>query len=167
MSLQLAWIDRIHARILVRYGAAWIRMWDGVEPEAVKADWAQVLAGLSPESIAHALDNLPPDRPPTALQFRDLCRSAPSKAPALTYERPKPNPERLAEVLARLDRKADPARETLARLRALRDAGTLSAAQRAFLQQAEAGMHAPSVEQIGDFVPINPAVLPPGMRGGA
>lgn len=79
MALSQLWTKRIFARLLVRYGAAWLRMWDGVEMGAVEADWAQQLDGFEahPDSIRYALENLPPDRPPTVDQFRALCRRAP------------------------------------------------------------------------------------------
>lgn len=69
-----AWVDRIFARMLVRYGSEWIRRWEGVPEEAVKADWAEQLDGMerSPARIKYALDNLP-DRPPTVTEFRAAC----------------------------------------------------------------------------------------------
>lgn len=76
MSLDSRWVDAIHARLLVRYGSAWLNMWAGVSPELVKADWAEQLAFFAdhPEAIKNALDNLPADKPPTVVQFRMLCR---------------------------------------------------------------------------------------------
>lgn len=99
-------VEKIFARLLVRYGAAWNRMWEGVEPDAVKADWARELAGLSGEAILHALENLPPDRPPTVGQFRALCINRP-RAARYELPRPDPTPEEKARV-----------REALAKARA-------------------------------------------------
>lgn len=83
MALSNSWVEKIHARLLVRYGAAWIRMWEGIDPAAVQADWAEELAGFeaNPTAIKYALDNLPPDRPPTVAQFKALCINRPEPAP--------------------------------------------------------------------------------------
>ena len=77
------WLDSLFARLSVRYGAAWMRQWDGVDIAAVKADWAEELSGFEqrPEAIRHAIQHLPIDRPPTVGQFVALCRSAPVMAP--------------------------------------------------------------------------------------
>jgi hypothetical protein len=85
MSLPLPWVDSLFGRLAVRYGAAWSRMWDGVDVALVKADWAAELSGLQlhPASIAYGLDHLPPDRPPTVGQFRALCIARPEKHEAL------------------------------------------------------------------------------------
>ena len=106
MSLPDAWVDRIHARLLVRYGATWIRKWEGVPMEAVKADWAETLSGLGQDAILHALDHLPTDMPPNALQFRDLCRAGPQRVPddqtlRLRHDI-KPDPQRVARELEKL-----------------------------------------------------------------
>jgi hypothetical protein len=68
------------------FGRDFLARYDGLEiegPEGVKAEWADDLAGFqqSPAAIGYALDNIPSDRPPTSLQFRDLCRRAPQYAP--------------------------------------------------------------------------------------
>lgn len=85
-SLPDAWINSLFARLQVRYGAAWLRMWEGVDITAVKADWAQELGGFAihPDGIKHGLNNLPADRPPTVAQFVALCQRRPDpKMPAL------------------------------------------------------------------------------------
>jgi len=46
-SLPEAWVDSLFARLAARYGAAWLRMWDGIPLDAVKADWAAELAGFA------------------------------------------------------------------------------------------------------------------------
>lgn len=86
MSLPAAWVDRIFQKLTVTYGRDFAGRWEGLSTDDVKADWADVLAGFvnSPDSIKHALETLPADKPPTVLQFRDLCRKAPLKhLPAL------------------------------------------------------------------------------------
>lgn len=88
-----AWVDSIFARLAVRYGSAWTRMWEGLDIAAVKADWASELGYYAqhPDGISHALKNLP-DRPPSVSQFRELCRGAPTPPPP-ALPAPKANPE--------------------------------------------------------------------------
>lgn len=83
MALEQRWVDAIHSRLLVRYGAQWLNQWAGVAPELVKADWAEELAPYAahPTAIKHALENLPVDKPPTVTQFKMLCRNSPVMAP--------------------------------------------------------------------------------------
>ncbi len=83
MALSAQFVDRIFVRLAARYGASWFRMWDGIPMEAVKADWAETLAGLndSPDAIRYALDNLPVDWPPNSAQFVALCINKPEPAP--------------------------------------------------------------------------------------
>ena len=78
------WITSLFARMQVRYGSAWLNKWKGVDLSDVQADWADVLGGYgqAPDAIAHALNNLPADMPPTVGQFAALCRNAPRYAPA-------------------------------------------------------------------------------------
>jgi hypothetical protein len=80
MSLPNQWIDRIFEKLGLVYGQEFLSRWKGLPIADVKADWAHELAGFEnhPEAVAWALRNLPPDRPPTVLQFRNLGRSAPA-----------------------------------------------------------------------------------------
>lgn len=95
-------VERIFTRLLARYGAAWVRMWSGLDDADVKADWAAVLGGRTAREIRFALDNLPSDRPPNALQFRDLCRGVPA-LPLPRLPAPKPDPARVAQQRAIVD----------------------------------------------------------------
>jgi len=95
-----SWVERLMARIAIRYGSAWIRMWEGIDMAAVKADWAEELGGFqrSPDSLAYGLEHLPPDKPPTVQQFAAICNRAPTPgAPALPA--PKADPAVVAKVL--------------------------------------------------------------------
>lgn len=80
-------------------------MWEGIDPAAVRADWAEQVGKFSREAIQYALEHLPPDRPPNASQFKTLCHAAPRKPeyePPL-LERPDASPEdkaRVREMLA-------------------------------------------------------------------
>lgn len=101
--LDSAWVDRIHARLLVRYGSAWIAKFQGIDESLVKHDWSEVLSGVRADSIKHALEHLPTDFPPTATQFRDLCfRSPEPSLPRLAA--PKANPEVVAAALAAMQK---------------------------------------------------------------
>lgn len=83
MSLPASWVDRIFTRLTLVFGRDFMARYDGLEIADVKAEWAGDLAGFqqAPGAIKFALENLPSDRPPTSLQFRDLCRRAPQYAP--------------------------------------------------------------------------------------
>ncbi len=98
--LQARLIDRLFAALATRYGAAWARMWEGLEAEDVKADWSRVLGGCDGETLRYALEHLP-DKPPIATEFRAICRRAPTReAPRLPG--PPANPQRVASLVARV-----------------------------------------------------------------
>ncbi len=102
MSLPSAWIDSLFARLSVRYGSAFMRQYADLDAEAVKADWAEVLGGFhdKPEAIRYGLENLPSDKPVSALTFRDVCRRSPAKE-VKALERPLASPP--PEIVARID----------------------------------------------------------------
>lgn len=86
------WVKKILDKLLVRYGNAYLTRVACIENEQdLWDDWAEVLAGYqaNPGAIAWALENLPPDQPPTAGAFRELCRRAPA-APVPRLEAPAP-----------------------------------------------------------------------------
>ena len=70
--MSLRYVKEIHSRLSVRYGSLWRAKWEGVPMEAIEADWADQLDGMSPESIRKALESLPHDFPPTAPAFRAI-----------------------------------------------------------------------------------------------
>ena len=119
-----AWVDRIHTRLLVRYGNEWISKWAGIPEEAVKADWANELAGVRAESIAYALDHLPRDRAPNAAQFHELCRCRPEPAALALPDYTRADPEVVKAVTGAVKRAAgnDP-KAWARRLKARIDAG--------------------------------------------
>ena len=113
MPLRDSWADLLFGRLTLRYGSAFMRQYDGLQPEMVKADWAEVLHGTSAESIKHALEHLPADKPPTAMQFRELCRRAPTPAAAaLPPPTDRADPERVRQLVAGIAR--PPAQRNLA-----------------------------------------------------
>lgn len=103
MSLPLPWVDRIFEKLTLVYGQPFLNRWRDIDLNAVKFDWAHELSGFEshPDAIKWALQNLPPDTPPTVLQFRALCRKSPtSDAPALPA--PAVNVELANAVIAKL-----------------------------------------------------------------
>lgn len=94
-------VDRIFTRLLVRYGAPWLRLWDGLDIGIVKEDWARELAGMSFEAIIYALDNLPSEKPPaTANAFKQLANNRPHYFQGLPP--PKTDPEMIKSILDRI-----------------------------------------------------------------
>jgi hypothetical protein len=137
------WVDRLFARIGVRYGAQWLRMWDGIDFEAVKQDWANELGpifGRNPHAIAYGMEHLP-EYPPTADKFRAICLGAPSAQQALPAPTAKADPRRVAETMAAIVKPDgfDPGRQCADNLRARRDraGGRLEFAQREQLAALE------------------------------
>ena len=147
--LELRYVDRIHTRLLARYGSKWINLYAGVDAEIVKADWCEQLARVQPDAIRYALDNLPADSPPNAAQFRALCNRMPSNPAAALLAAPvePPQPERVAAIVGKLaDKPATgktPAQQCAENIRriARERGGKLSAAQRRMLEaMAAAGL---------------------------
>lgn len=81
MSLPDAWTDKIFEKLAITYGTRFAAMYDGMAIEKVKSDWSATLSALQhrPEAISFALESLPPDHPPTSLQFRELARACPAQ----------------------------------------------------------------------------------------
>jgi len=103
MSLPIAWVDRIFERLTGRYGDRFSARWKGVDMDAVRHDWATVLAGFKnwPEAISFAFDTLDDEKPPTAAVFRSLALKAP-KPTRLALPEPQADHERLAAEFAKL-----------------------------------------------------------------
>jgi hypothetical protein len=100
------YVDRLFARLLVRYGDAWTRKWDGIPIEAVKADWLEQLEGIfarNPKAVAYALEHLPADFPPNSDQFLKLCLQKPPEHVALPAPVSKPDPQFAATVVQRIE----------------------------------------------------------------
>jgi len=100
-DLPLKWVEKIFQKLSLVYGRDFLSRWEGQELPSVMADWSRELAGFAdqPDAIAYALQHLPPEKPPTVLQFRALCNLRPDKAlPALPAPESKPAPEVMARV---------------------------------------------------------------------
>jgi hypothetical protein len=168
--IDFRWVDMVHTRMLVRYGAKWIAQIApvvAVEGGAamLKADWGNELHGIGPDALKHALEHLPADFPPTAGQFRALCVNAPKYA-AQKIEGPSADPGRVADAIAGMrsvQRSSKPLQWAYT-LQAREVAGErLSPGQRACWRAALAE-HPAETTIAGDFTPIPSQTLPPGMR---
>lgn len=142
MPLPDAWVDQLFAKLTVRYGASFLRQYAGLDVNEVKADWAQVLAPFSQskDALRHGLEHIPADKPPNALQFRDLCRR-PAEHDTKTLRLPAPpaNPEVAARIRAAFNRPLQKAlpRDWAWKLRGREQSGErLSAFQRAAWHEA-------------------------------
>lgn len=99
MSLPAPWVDKLFQKLAVTYGQGFLRQYDGVPIEEVKANWAHELSCFqqSPDAIRYGLEYLPASKAPTVLEFRDLCRRAPA-APVPQLEAPEVDPEKVKAV---------------------------------------------------------------------
>jgi hypothetical protein len=72
-------LDYIFVKMGAIYGAAFLRNWEGLDMAMVRQVWSQEIGHhLTDKKILdHALKNLPADRPPNAIAFRNLCSSSP------------------------------------------------------------------------------------------
>lgn len=96
--LRKEWIARIFDRLRGVYGAQFKSKFssieDGVDVGMLNAMtvWSEELGiyGDHSECIVWALDNLPTDHAPNAMEFKDLCKRAPRKptVPAIEYKVP-------------------------------------------------------------------------------
>lgn len=104
MPMPSAWVEHLFAKLTVRYGAAFTRAYADLDPIIVKADWAEVLDGVSGSSMSYALRYLPAERPPNAMQFRDICRRAPATEVQQQIAGPqeRADPGRVAQLMSEL-----------------------------------------------------------------
>lgn len=104
--LPAEWVERIFAKLTVRYGTSFRARYAGVAEQDLLDDWAEQLAGFirHPDSLAYALSHLPDDRAPNVAEFRRLCNQAPPPPVAgLLENQPirRPPPPGVAEKLKR------------------------------------------------------------------
>jgi hypothetical protein len=170
MPLPSRYVDEIHARLAVRYGARWLSMWTGVDPEHVKADWADVLGGMQPANIRKALESLPPEFPPTAPAFRALGVIADEHKPA--PQLPPPDPagmKRIAGALGSVVNHQETPVEWMERLRRDVEAGNASRARKEDYRIAVTNGYygGQTVAQVGDFKPIPRENWPEAMQQAA
>jgi len=116
MSLDQRLIDRIFNRLLGIYGAQFKAKFSVVENNVdvgianAKETWAHELRnfGDNLEAIAYALEHLPTEHAPNAIEFRDICRRAPRKSEAVAVIEHKQTDEERAHS-RELSRKASDA----------------------------------------------------------
>ena len=167
MPLPLPYVERIHKRLAVRYGSAWLSKWAGIEQADLQADWAEQLDGMTPESIIKALANLPPDFPPTATAFRALGVIAEEHKPAPQLPAPDPvGMKRIAGALGAVVNHQETPSEWMERLRRDVEAGNASRARKEHYRIAVANGYygGETVDKIGGFRPIPRENWPDGMR---
>lgn len=166
--LPRVWVERLFARFSARYGVGWTRMWEGVDPEAVMADWSEELGGFQtrPEALKYALEYMPVDKPPTVQQFRALCNRAPEPAPPPQLAPPKASATVVAKVHEILKTANRSPTAWAERLRAREVAlEHLTPFQRAAWRDASREASS-QVMSVGEFTPPPREVLPPGMLAG-
>jgi hypothetical protein len=77
-ALPSEWVERIFTRLSAMYGDKLARMWAGLDPEAVKAEWAEALGGFTGTEILVGLNSARSlTWPPTLGEFMALCRPEP------------------------------------------------------------------------------------------
>lgn len=116
LPLPARWIEAIHARLTLAYGERmWLTYGQLAREEVVQA-WARELRYCSKEQIAYALDHLPGDFPPNAMQFKTLCKGMPRQGTLPALGGPngvKPSPrvqEELKRLIGRFKAQTDPKR---------------------------------------------------------
>ena len=96
-------VDHVFAVLEATYGAAWARTLGTAPIGTIKTVWAFQLGqfthtNAAKRSIVWALKNLP-DAAPSAMQFRNLCRSAPGAPAVLELPRPPQNPAIVSAIV--------------------------------------------------------------------
>lgn len=162
-----AWVQRIFARLSVVYGRDFLSRWEGQDLSIVMSDWARELAGFdaNPAAIAHALEHLPADKAPNALQFRAMCLAKPAQDAVPRLAGPRPTGDKVARLReigerlkAALDTEGKGPAYTAKRLREIAKQRPLTEAQKRALAECER-VEAPS-EDMGTFRPIPPELWP-------
>lgn len=158
-------IEKLFGFIVTRFGDQFLRRYDGLDLNAVKADWAMQLNGLTRAQLNFGRLNLPQDFPPNAAQFRVICIRCPEETRRLPMERPEPDLDRLEREFRRLGElaaqtKKDP-KGWARRLKAMDERG-----ERLTIQQRNAYKRAllydDGLALTGNYTPIDPKCLPPG-----
>lgn len=148
----------------IRYGAAWLNHWQGIDLDAVKLDWATELAGLSNEALKYGVVNLPLDKPPTLGQFKAICLRSPVGVQRMLTDDVKADPERVRQLAAK-------ARAALKQKGRLQWAYDLQERERSGehlneiqMQMWRDALRTPAADGLGNFQGVDPSCLPPAMR---
>ncbi|WP_298929174.1 hypothetical protein [uncultured Ramlibacter sp.] len=102
MSLPLQAVDRLFTRLTATYGRQFLDLYEGLDSNAIKTSWAHELSGYTTRlaDVAWALENLP-ERAPNAIEFRNLCRKAPT-TDTVALPAPPADPARIRSELEKL-----------------------------------------------------------------
>lgn len=94
-------VDVVFKKLSLAYGRDFTGRWEGMDMLDVKSDWAHELQGFenNPQAIKYALQHLPPAKPPTVFEFRNIALRAPEQ-PLPRLEAPPANPEIVRKALA-------------------------------------------------------------------
>lgn len=96
--------DYVFGRLSAIYGAAFVRHWDGIDPDMIRQEWKHhlgVYLTYRPK-MDYAINCCDPDFPPSALKFKDLCVNGPSIPGPVAIEHKretKPMPDHIRERL--------------------------------------------------------------------
>ena len=73
-------LDYIFAYMGAVYGTRFLKNWEGANLDLVRQVWKKEIGQYlkSKDILDYALSNLPPDFPPSAIAFRDICKKSPS-----------------------------------------------------------------------------------------
>ncbi len=90
----------IFSKLSLTYGRDFLGRYEGQDLSAVKADWADKLAGLQnrPDAIKHALTTQGA-KAPNVIEFKDACNRAPVRA-LLAIAPPQANPDVIERAIA-------------------------------------------------------------------
>lgn len=91
----------IFSKLSLTYGRDFLSRYEGQDLQAVKAEWADRLAGLHhrPDAIKHALETQG-TKAPNVIEFKEACNRAPVRA-LLALAAPKANPNVIERAIAR------------------------------------------------------------------
>lgn len=93
-------VEVIFTKLSLVYGRDFLMRWEGLDISKVKDDWVHELTGISADSVRHALRNLPPSKPPTVYEFRNVAVNAPQPV-FQRIDPPRANPAVVKAVLAK------------------------------------------------------------------
>jgi len=93
--------DVVFKKLSLAYGRDFTGRWEGLDLLDVKADWAHELSGFerNPQAIKYALQHLPPSKPPTVFEFKNIALRAPEQ-PLERLDAPAANPQVVRKALA-------------------------------------------------------------------
>lgn len=100
-NLPESWVAKIFSELSGLYGAQFRSKFSQIENgvdvgiKMAMVAWSKELGGFvdHPDAIAYALNHLPTEHAPNALEFRDICRRAPRKSEAVAAIEYKPTAE--------------------------------------------------------------------------